>query len=128
MTQLDKIQFAASDGNKTTRRSFLATSAAASALSFFPLGSSSYAAPSGSSKLSAESPVVLGDTAIHPFHINIPQADLVDLRRRIGATRWPERETVSDVTQGVQLATMQKLANLWATLKRCRAAHRRYTA
>jgi pimeloyl-ACP methyl ester carboxylesterase len=53
--------------------------------------------------------------AIHPFHINIPDAALADLRRRIAATKWPEQELVSDATQGVQLATMQKLARYWAT-------------
>ena len=53
--------------------------------------------------------------AIRPFHINIPEEALVDLRRRIAATKWPERELVSDATQGVQLATMQKLAHYWAT-------------
>ena len=55
------------------------------------------------------------DTSIRPFHISVPAEQLVDLRRRIDATRWPERELVSDATQGVQLATMQKLAHYWAT-------------
>ena len=54
-------------------------------------------------------------TAIRPFHINIPQEALVDLRRRIAATHWPDKETVTDQSQGVQLATMQKLARYWAT-------------
>ncbi len=53
--------------------------------------------------------------AIRPFHITVPDDALVDLRRRITATRWPEREMVSDQSQGVQLATMQKLARYWAT-------------
>ncbi|MHC5778973.1 epoxide hydrolase family protein [Nostoc sp.] len=52
---------------------------------------------------------------IRPFPINVPQAALDDLRRRIAATRWPEKETVADQSQGVQLATMQKLARYWAT-------------
>ena len=52
--------------------------------------------------------------SIRPFHIDVPEEDLVDLRRRIVATRWPERETVTDQSQGVQLATMQKLADYWA--------------
>ena len=52
--------------------------------------------------------------AIRPFRIDIPQADLDDLRRRILATRFPERETVDDQTQGVQLATVQALARYWA--------------
>jgi pimeloyl-ACP methyl ester carboxylesterase len=52
--------------------------------------------------------------AIRPFKINVPQADLTDLRRRIQATKFPERETVPDTTQGVQLATVQALARYWA--------------
>src|SRR6202142_2080492 len=54
-------------------------------------------------------------TAIRPFHVDVPDADLTELRRRIKATNWPERETVTDATQGVQLATMQALARYWAT-------------
>jgi pimeloyl-ACP methyl ester carboxylesterase len=56
-----------------------------------------------------------GNTAIRPFHVNVPEAELTDLRRRITATRWPERETVPDQSQGVQLDTMQKLARYWGT-------------
>ncbi len=52
-------------------------------------------------------------TAIRPFTIDIPEADLEDLRARIAATRWPEKETVDDDSQGVQLATMQALARYW---------------
>jgi pimeloyl-ACP methyl ester carboxylesterase len=52
---------------------------------------------------------------IRPFHINISEETLLDLRRRIAATSWPEKETVADDSQGVQLATMQKLASYWAT-------------
>ena len=48
--------------------------------------------------------------AIRAFHVNFPEADLTDLRRRIKATKWPERETVTDASQGVQLATTQALA------------------
>ncbi len=54
------------------------------------------------------------NTAIRPFRVDVPEANLDDLRRRIKATRWPERETVSDDTQGVRLDTMQKLARYWA--------------
>ena len=54
-------------------------------------------------------------TAVHPFRINVPEEDLVELRRRVLATRWPERETVTDDSQGVQLATIQELARYWAT-------------
>jgi pimeloyl-ACP methyl ester carboxylesterase len=53
--------------------------------------------------------------AIRPFRINVPEEQLVELRRRIAATQWPGRETVMDETQGVQLATIQKLARYWAT-------------
>jgi len=53
--------------------------------------------------------------AVRPFKFKIPDAELADLRRRIEATRWPDRETVPDATQGVQLATMQALARYWAT-------------
>jgi len=54
-------------------------------------------------------------TAIRPFRVEFSEAELNDLRNRIKATRWPERETVNDDTQGVQLATMQKLADYWAS-------------
>ena len=52
---------------------------------------------------------------IRPFRVNVPEEELVDLRRRINATKWPDREQVADASQGVQLATMQKLAQYWAT-------------
>src|SRR5499427_2324453 len=53
--------------------------------------------------------------AIRPFpKVNVPETELTELRRRINATRWPERETVTDATQGVQLATTQALASYWA--------------
>ena len=54
-------------------------------------------------------------TGIRPFHVSVPEAELTELRRRIKATRWPDRETVTDASQGVQLATMQKLARYWET-------------
>jgi pimeloyl-ACP methyl ester carboxylesterase len=64
------------------------------------------------SKLSA---APTGD-AIRPFRsVNVPEEALVDLRRRIAATRWPDQETVKDASQGVQLATVQALARYWAT-------------
>lgn len=53
--------------------------------------------------------------AVRPFHVRIPEERLKDLRRRIAATQWPEQELVSDASQGVQLATMKKLAEYWAT-------------
>ncbi len=54
-------------------------------------------------------------TDVHPFKIAFPESDLTDLRRRINATRWPERETVTDDSQGVRLALMQDLARYWGT-------------
>src|SRR5262245_60504511 len=63
-------------------------------------------------------------TAIRPFKVNFAEAELDDMRRRINATKWPERETVTDGSQGVQLAMMQKLARYWATeydWRRCEA-------
>jgi len=54
-------------------------------------------------------------TELRPFTIHVPEADLEDLRARIAATRWPEREPVADQSQGVQLATMQALAQYWGT-------------
>ncbi|GHO87051.1 epoxide hydrolase family protein [Dictyobacter formicarum] len=53
--------------------------------------------------------------ALRPFRVDIPEEELVELRRRITATRWPEKETVADQSQGVQLATIQELARYWAT-------------
>jgi pimeloyl-ACP methyl ester carboxylesterase len=62
--------------------------------------------------------------AIRPFHINAPKSELTELRRRIKATKWPARELVTDASQGVQLATLQKLAQYWSTdydWRRCEA-------
>ena len=53
------------------------------------------------------------DTAIRPFRVEVPQADLTDLRQRLAATRWPDREIVSDAAQGVQLETMKQLVRYW---------------
>jgi pimeloyl-ACP methyl ester carboxylesterase len=54
-------------------------------------------------------------TEIRPFHVDIPEDELADLRRRIAATRWPSKELVADRSQGVQLATLQELARYWTT-------------
>ena len=53
--------------------------------------------------------------AIRPFRVEVPQEELDELRRRVQATRWPDRETVADQSQGVQLATIEALASYWAT-------------
>jgi pimeloyl-ACP methyl ester carboxylesterase len=68
------------------------------------------------------------DKSIRPFRVNVPQEAVDDLRRRIAATKWPGRETVADGSQGVQLATMQKLARYWATDYDWRKAEARLNA
>jgi pimeloyl-ACP methyl ester carboxylesterase len=63
-------------------------------------------------------------TDVRPFQVEIPEAELAELRRRIAATRWPSKELVADRSQGVQLATMQALARYWTTeydWRRCEA-------
>src|SRR3712207_3866738 len=82
-----------------TRRSVLANSAVTAAVGLFH-----------------GQPILANERiAIRPFNIEIREEQLVDLRRRIAATQWPDRETVPDQSQGVQLATMQELARYWAT-------------
>jgi len=93
-----------SDKSSTpSRRSVLAASAAASAVSLLSAGSAN--AAEGASE----------DNAVRPFSFHAPDAKLTELRRRIDATQWPDRETVKDASQGVQFATMQNLARYWAT-------------
>ena len=82
-----------------TRRSLLSIGVAASAFSLFPAHLS--AAAEGN--------------AVRPFRVNVPEADLVDLRRRVTATRWPAKETVADQSQGVQLAKLKELIRYWGT-------------
>jgi pimeloyl-ACP methyl ester carboxylesterase len=80
--------------------------------------------PARAATVSGTSSATADPDAIRPFHVHIPQAQLDDLHRRILATRWPDKETVSDATQGVQLATMKDLAHYWATeydWRRCEA-------
>ncbi len=81
-----------------TRRSVLAGSAAATVAASLRPTQAAAAAESA---------------PIRPFKVSVPEDALVDLRRRIAATRWPERETVADASQGLQLATMQALARYW---------------
>jgi pimeloyl-ACP methyl ester carboxylesterase len=77
-------------------------------------------AAAGAAGLVSAQPTAAADetkegAAIRPFRVNVPDAQLVELRRRINATIWPERETVADESQGVQLAAMQQLARYWST-------------
>src|SRR4051794_7205746 len=63
-------------------------------------------------------------TEIRPFRVEIPEEQLVDLRQRVDAVRWPSRELVADRSQGVQLATLQELARYWVAeydWRRCEA-------
>ena len=82
------------------RRKVLAASAAVAASRFIP--TQAHAASTSSD-------------AVRPFKVNVPEAELAELRKRINATRWPERETVTDDSQGVPLAMIQELARYWAT-------------
>ena len=83
----------------STRRDILAISAVAGVLSVLP----------------ARFALAADDNTIRPFKINVPEEQVVDLRRRIAATRWPDRETVTDQSQGVQLANLQELVRYWGT-------------
>jgi hypothetical protein len=65
--------------------------------------------------MSVETDASAGAAAIRPFTIEIPETELEELRSRIAATRWPEKETVADQSQGVPLATIQELARYWAS-------------
>ncbi len=101
------VAIAATESNREAinhdRRKLLAGAAmglaAAGAASLFPIHSA---------------PAATND-AIRPFRINVPEEALVDLRRRLAATRWPEKETVDDDSQGVPLATIQELVRYWQT-------------
>ncbi|GJH21618.1 epoxide hydrolase [Caballeronia novacaledonica] len=95
-----------------SRRHFIGIAAAT--LAAGALSSLAFAEPAPGS---AEIVQVKGGdkTAIRPLRVHVPDAQIADLKRRVKSTRWPERETVTDASQGVQLATMQKLARHWAT-------------
>jgi hypothetical protein len=87
-----------------TRHGLLAASAAAVSVGLFLFAASSYAQTTPT-----------GDTTIRPFKIQVPQAALDDLRRRIAATRWPDKETVDDRSEGAQLAKLQELVQYWGS-------------
>jgi pimeloyl-ACP methyl ester carboxylesterase len=71
---------------------------------------------------------VASATGIRPFHVEVRQEDIDDLRRRITATRWPSKELVADRSQGVQLATLQELARYWSSHYDCRRVETRLNA
>lgn len=90
----------------TSAAAIVATSVAAGALGLLP---TQVAANPTQQRASTE------DTAIRPFRVNIPDERLNDLRRRIAATRWPDQETVTDQSQGIQLAKLKPLVEHWGT-------------
>jgi len=97
-----------------TGRTCLATVAAAGAFGLVLLAAPGDA-QTATEKETTVAPRETTTAAVRPFHINIPEEALVDLRRRIAATRWPDRETVNDRSQGVQLAKIQELVRYWGT-------------
>jgi pimeloyl-ACP methyl ester carboxylesterase len=98
------------------RRRFCGAAAASVAAGSLALLSSSRSLQAMSGPLREFSDAIGPESpAIRPFRIHVPDTELADLRRRIKATRWPEREQVADFTQGVKLATMQALASYWAS-------------
>jgi pimeloyl-ACP methyl ester carboxylesterase len=101
----------AATSSSLDRRGFLASSAAVAAASLFPPAARA-----------------AQDGAVRAFHIDIPEEVLDDLRRRVLATRWPDRETVGDRSQGVQLASIQELVRYWGTDYDWRKAQARLNA
>jgi pimeloyl-ACP methyl ester carboxylesterase len=102
-----------SNGSDLNRRGFCGR--AALTVAAVPLGLVSVQAGAKAMGTTEVAQQATGDTSIRPFRVNTSEAELADMRRRINATRWPERETVADTSQGVPLAVMQTLASYWAT-------------
>jgi pimeloyl-ACP methyl ester carboxylesterase len=110
----EAFQFSSSTGREImspvllapTRRGLLVTSAVGGAMGVGLLADTA---------AFAESSAGAGTSTVRPFHPQFPEEALVDLRRRVASTKWPDRETVADASQGVQLATTQALARYWAT-------------
>jgi pimeloyl-ACP methyl ester carboxylesterase len=123
-----------SDFRRRLRCSLLALVANACSLAFFVtlgFGQGPHlpgAAVSGEGGQSMKHGVAIEDESIRPFHVNVPEEQLVDLRRRLAATRWPDQETVADQDQGVQLAVMQNLVHYWQTDYDWRKAEERLNA
>ena len=109
-----------------TLRSFLAASAAASAAALFVVPWA--AAADVRSSMGAAQTATAKAGEIRPFRVDVPEQDLADLRRRIAATRWPDRETVNDPSQGIQLAKLQALVGHWGTAYDWRKAEAKLNA
>ncbi|MDX6260431.1 MAG: hypothetical protein QOH84_2119 [Kribbellaceae bacterium] len=103
-----------------SRRTFLATSAAAVAVTA--------ASTSVLSSSEAAAATAGADTAVRKYRVNVPDSVLTDLRHRIKATRWPAEETVGDQAQGVQLAKLQELVHYWGTRYDWRKVERKLNA
>jgi pimeloyl-ACP methyl ester carboxylesterase len=134
--QPEKAQYMSALSSSPTWRGFLRAITVAGAFCIFLLAVQIYAQTSRnaisedsiSNSLPAKSPAATEDKAIRPFRVKIPEEALVDLRRRLAATRWPDQETVTDPSQGVQLATMKELARYWQTAYDWRKAEAKLNA
>lgn len=123
MTQLDQVTSAVSAritrrcdaSSHHDRRSLLTTWRGVGVLALVVLAAPPIHAQPVSIGAVAAASTQTGDTVIRPFRVSIPEAALVDMRQRIVATRWPDRETVNDQSQGVQLAKIQELVRYWGT-------------
>jgi len=122
--------------SRATRRGFFATSAVAGAAGFSLLSGTELARAAGSPEADAQAAAAYpptpraptGDTAVRPFRVHVPEAVLADLRRRVKATRWPDRETVTDLSQGVRLEKLQPLVQYWGSGYDWRKAEARLNA
>jgi pimeloyl-ACP methyl ester carboxylesterase len=112
-----------SDPSVPTRRTILAATAAASALGLLSGNAAAASGDPNPSTAQGDLQMAANDAAIRPFRFHASDEALADLKRRVAATKWPDREVVRDTTQGVQLATMQALAQHWATYdwRKCEA-------
>jgi len=111
------------DVSSRARRNILAASAVGGTFLLLLLAAASYAQTVRTveaqafvtSPLPEKQSTATQDDSIRAFHIKVPEEQLVDLRKRIAATRWPDKETVNDESQGVRLADMQELVRYWGT-------------
>lgn len=98
---------------KYPKPGFLTIAVAVSAMGLAQLSLTSYAQTTANSDANATTRVVAADESIRPFRASFPDSAITELRQRIAATRWPDRETVSDRSQGAQLAKIQELVHYW---------------
>jgi pimeloyl-ACP methyl ester carboxylesterase len=115
-----KYNFASGDpiglpGLGLSRRDSLKVTAAGAMASLLPIAAQAAAPAKASSSKSKKESAVTNSAAIRPFHYEASKDELTDLKKRVTSTKWPDREQVPGDTQGVQLATMQKLAHYWET-------------